>query len=173
MILSGPRSGYNRGPMPAAFHIRSYTDADAEPLAQIYLRAVRLTGPRDYTPAQVAAWTSLAPDAARIRMLNGDGRETFVAEAADGTLLGFTDLEPDGHVNFLYGAPEAAGRGVAAALTDALQARAQARGRVRLHVEASEAARRFYLNRGWSELARRDFEIAGVAIHNYAMEILL
>lgn len=159
--------------MSAVFHIRSYTDSDAEALAQIYLRAVRQTGPRDYMPAQVAAWASLAPDAARIRMLNGDGRETFVAEAASGTLLGFTDLESDGHVNFLYVAPEAVGHGVAAALTDALEERARTRGMARLHVEASEAARRLYLKRGWSELARRDFEIAGTAIHNYAMDLRL
>ncbi|WP_370152048.1 GNAT family N-acetyltransferase [Ferrovibrio sp.] len=159
--------------MPDSITIRRYRDADAEALAQIYLRAVQQTGPRDYTPAQVAAWASLAPDAARIRLLNGDGRETFVAAAAAGAPLGFTDLEADGHVNFLYGAPEAAGRGVAAALTDALEARARVRGMARLHVEASAAARRFYLKRGWHELARRDFEVAGIAIHNYAMALQL
>ena len=45
--------------MSAVFHIRSYTDSDAEALAQIYLRAVRQTGPRHYTPAQVAAWSPI------------------------------------------------------------------------------------------------------------------
>jgi putative acetyltransferase len=37
-------------------------------------------------------------------------------------------------------------------------------------VEASEPARRFFLKRGYAVLERRDFEIGGVPIHNYAME---
>jgi putative acetyltransferase len=37
-------------------------------------------------------------------------------------------------------------------------------------VEASEPARRFFLKHGFSELHRRNFEIGGVPIHNYAME---
>ncbi|MFN3817341.1 hypothetical protein [Brevundimonas sp.] len=36
--------------------------------------------------------------------------------------------------------------------------------------EASEAARRVFLKRGYAVVERRDFEVAGVAIHNYAME---
>jgi putative acetyltransferase len=40
----------------------------------------------------------------------------------------------------------------------------------RLHAEASEAARRFFLKRGFAVVNRRAFEIAGVRIHNYAVE---
>ena len=40
----------------------------------------------------------------------------------------------------------------------------------RLHAEASEAARRFFLRRGFVVVNSRAFEISGVPIHNYAME---
>ena len=40
----------------------------------------------------------------------------------------------------------------------------------RLYTEASEAARRLFLKKGFTAMQRRDFEVAGVAIHNYAME---
>lgn len=63
-----------------------------------------------------------------------------------------------------------AGQGVAARLVDTLEATAREAGMTRLYVEASEAARRFFLKRGYTVRARRDFAIDGVAIHNYAME---
>lgn len=49
-------------------------------------------------------------------------------------------------------------------------AAAAERGMTRLFVEASEPARRFFLKKGFKLVARRDFEIAGVSIHNYSME---
>jgi putative acetyltransferase len=57
-----------------------------------------------------------------------------------------------------------------AALYAALEAEARARSLPRIHVEASEPARRFFLRRGFVLVARRDFEIAGVAIHNFVMK---
>ena len=84
--------------------------------------------------------------------------------------LAFGDLEHDGHIGYLYCAPEAAGKGVAAALYDRLERAARERGLKRLHAEASEAARRFFLRKGFSVVHRRAFEISGVHIHNYAVE---
>lgn len=37
-------------------HIRAYRDSDLPLLCQIFLRAVRETASRDYTPGQIAAW---------------------------------------------------------------------------------------------------------------------
>jgi putative acetyltransferase len=59
---------------------------------------------------------------------------------------------------------------VASALYDALEARARERGVGRLYAEASEAARRFFLKKGFIVTARRAFAIDGVPIHNYAVE---
>jgi putative acetyltransferase len=150
--------------------IRPYEAGDAAPLAALYVRSVEGIGPRDYTAAQVAAWASLAPSPERLHVLGTDGRTRLVAVDDAGRPVAFADLEPDGHIHFLYCCPETAGRGVAAALYDALERRARGRGMPRLYTEASEAARRFFLNRGFFVVARRDLEVAGVAIHNYAME---
>jgi putative acetyltransferase len=47
---------------------------------------------------------------------------------------------------------------------------ARGEGLRRLHVEASEPARRFFERRGFATLGRREFAIRGVTIHNYRME---
>ncbi len=79
-------------------------------------------------------------------------------------------MEADGHIHFLYCAPEAAGRGVATGLYEALEQAARERGVARLYAEASEAARGFFVRKGFVVLARRDFDFNGVAMHNYAVE---
>lgn len=151
------------------FTLRRYRPDDAALLAELLRESVNRLGPDDYHPDQVAAWAARLPDAAAMALRCIDGRSVWVAEVAGSQLLGFTDLEPDGHIDMLYVAPMAKGQGVAAALTDALIAHARAAGHTQLHVEASEAARRFYEKMGFTTRHRRDMDLGGVAIHNWAM----
>jgi len=153
--------------------IRSYQGKDAGPLADLFRRSVEAIGPRDYTAEQVAAWLALAPSPAQVAARCADGRTTLVAVDAADRPLAFGDLEADGHIAYLYCAPEAAGTGVVAALYDQLEAEARQRGIGSLSSEASEAARRFFLKQGFTIVARRDFAIGGVAIHNYAVKKIL
>jgi putative acetyltransferase len=153
-----------------AIVIRACRDGDAPRLSRLYRRSVEGLGGRDYSPAQVRAWAALAPDPARMLSMARDGRVRLVAADGADLPIGYADLEPDGHIDHLYCAPEAKGTGAAAALYDALERIARERGTSRLYSEASEAARRFFLRRGFAVLRRRDLEIDGVAIHNYAVE---
>ncbi|WP_042444308.1 GNAT family N-acetyltransferase [Azospirillum sp. B510] len=150
--------------------IRDYRPSDAPALAALYARSVRGIGPRFYGPEQVEAWAATAPTVERVREAYGDGRVALVAVDGEDRPVAFSDVEPDGHINFLYCAPEAAGRGVASTLVARLEARARALGHPRLHVEASEAARPFLLRHGFTLLTRRELRIGDVQIHNYAME---
>jgi putative acetyltransferase len=59
---------------------------------------------------------------------------------------------------------------VAPALLQALLGRAESAGLPRVFVEASELARGLFERHGFRLVARRDFEVRGVPIHNYAME---
>lgn len=150
--------------------IRPYQDGDAEALAVVFERAVRVIGARDYTPAQIEAWLGPEPRTGSFRSRMADGRRCWVSLDGEGQVTAFVDLEADGHIDFLFADPAVSGRGVASALLDVVERTAREEGMARLYVEASEAARRFLLKRGYAVERRRDFEIRGVAIHNYAME---
>ena len=150
--------------------IRPYQDGDAAALASVFERAVRTIGARDYSPAQIEAWIGDEPRGESFRTRMADGRRCWVALDGDGRVTAFVDLEADGHIDFLFADPAVAGRGVASALLDIVERTARDEGMERLYVEASEAARRFLSKRGYRVERRRDFEIRGVAIHNYAME---
>ena len=150
--------------------IRPYRDGDAEAMAEVYERAIRAIGARDYTPQQVDAWIGQGPRTERFRLRMTDGRRCWVAVDHANRVQAFIDLEADGHIDFLYAAPELAGTGVARRLLAKVEEAAVSSGIGRLYVEASEPARRFFLKHGFRVVERRDFERGGVPIHNYTME---
>lgn len=150
--------------------IRPYAARDAAALSALYRRSVREVGARDYSARQVEAWAGLAPSAERLDALLADGRTRLVAVDGADRPVAFVDCEADGHIHFLYCAPEAAGTGVVSELYDTLEAIARRGGVTRLYAEASEAARRFFLKKGFVVIQTRRFQVAGVDIHNYAVE---
>jgi putative acetyltransferase len=149
--------------------IRSYERRDANDVVDVFYRSAHEVALSDYTPEQVNAWVPRRWDAETEHQRSGDGRLVLVAEGEPGHVVAFIDLEPDGHIDRLYSAPEAAGRGVASRLYDEIEAAARDQGIERLYTEASELARRFFLRKGFTVLERQDKVLRGVPIHNYRM----
>ncbi|NVK13052.1 MAG: GNAT family N-acetyltransferase [Rhodobacteraceae bacterium] len=149
--------------------IREFRPEDAAALAQIFHAAVHGIGARDYSPEQLKAWS---PEPAPTEVWAGraaDGRRVFVAADGQGQPQAFIELEMDGHIDCFYCRPQAAGTGTGAAIYERLEAEALSLGLRSLYVEASEAARRFFLRQGFTVEARREIERRGVALHNYRM----
>jgi len=88
-------------------------------------------------------------------------------------VVGYIDLEANGHIDHLFCTPEAVGLGIASRLYDATQAAACKQGLGRLFVEASEPARRLFERKEFRVLERQDLIRHGVTIHNYRMEKIL
>ena len=153
--------------------LRLYRPEDAPALAGIFRRSITELGVRHYSDAQVAAWLSDAPDAEDMRVRGADGRRVLVAVDDRDRPVAFGDLEADGHIDLLFALPEVTGTGLAGALLEALEAIARAEGMMRLYVEASEAAKGLFARHGFTLVERNDFVMAGVACHNYRMEMRL
>ncbi len=152
------------------YTIRSYRSGDAAAIADVFRRSVEGVGPKDYSADQVAAWAGRAPDEAAVSKRCEDGRAVLVAVDEDDVPFAYIDLESDGHLDHLYCAPEGVGQGIASALYEELEMIAREKGFRRIYVEASEAAKRLFLRHGFTVVTRRDFDVAGVPLHNYAME---
>jgi putative acetyltransferase len=150
--------------------IRPFRPDDAPALAALFHAAVHGIARAHYSQAQVNAWAPEVPDPARFRARGADGRLLLVAVDAGDAPLAYGDVEADGHIDHLFCRPDAAGTGVTASLYAALEAAARGRGIGRLYTEASEPARRFFLKQGFVVVARNDFDLGGVAIHNMRME---
>lgn len=150
--------------------IRAYEPADAPALAQLRFRSVRLLAAGVYSDAQIAAWQPAPERAEDVRARHEDGRRSYVAVAGDGSLMGVTDLEADGHVDTLYIDPGFARRGVARALLAHVEAVARRDGLSQLFTEASEVARPVFEASGWEVVKKREFAHRGVTLWNWAME---
>jgi putative acetyltransferase len=79
-----------------------------------------------------------------------DGRRMLAAPDKAGSVLGYIDLEPDGHIDDLWCIPQALGQGVAVALYDVLEDLAATPGLKERRVEASDPARRLFEKKGFS-----------------------
>lgn len=154
-------------------YVRSFRPGDAPALARIFYDSVHQVGGLHYSLEQLNAWAPVVPGPERFLEQAADGRILLVAADDSDRPLAYGDLEMNGHIDHLYCRPDAAGTGVASALYDRLEAAAGDCGIGRLHLEASEPARRFFLRKSFILLQRRQVALDGVAIHNFAMEKLL
>jgi putative acetyltransferase len=149
--------------------IRPYEPRDATGVADVFYRSVREVALSDYTADQVKAWAPGPGDVDQERRRCGDGRLVLIAADQQGRVVAFVDLEPDGHIDRLFCAPEAVGLGIASRLYEAVEAAARERGIRRLFTEASELARRFFEQKCFIVVERQDMVLRGVPIHNYRM----
>ena len=148
--------------------IRSFEPADADTLATLFHASVHQAGIRDYSFEQVTAWSPSKPEPERY-LRQAQGRTFLVAVQDDGVVIGYGDLEPNGHIDHLYCRPDFVGTGVGSAIYAELEAAARKAALNVLFVEASEGARRLFERRGFRVDARNDFTLNGVALHNYRM----
>lgn len=152
------------------YSIRPYRDSDAEALAGIIYTAIEEIGPRRYTPEQVAIWAARRPGAEQFRQRAAKGDVLLVAVEETDWPVAYAILEADGHLDHLYCHPLHSRRGLADRLLEEAENVAQTQGNSRLYTEASELARASFERAGFSVSHRRDFDLGGVPIHNYAME---
>ncbi len=153
------------------YSIRPYCPADAASLSETRWQSVRGLGVNAYTRDQITAWLPERESVSKVRSHFEDGRRAWVicSEDAPDIALGAVDLEADGHIDYLYLRPEVAGRGLAGRLLETAVAAARADHMARLFTEASELARPVFERHGFTATHRRDFDLRGVSIHNYAM----
>ena len=148
--------------------VRDYRRDDAEPVCRLFFGTVRSVNLGDYTGEQVRAWAPKVPEPANwhARM---SGRHTFVAEENE-EILGFAELEENGHLDMLYVRRDAGGRGIGTRLCDAAERRAGSIGVRTVFTEASITAQPFFEGRGFVTLHRNDLVVRGAALTNYSME---
>jgi putative acetyltransferase len=153
-------------PSKSGLFIRPYQAADLDVVIEIFLRAIREVASKDYDQAQVGAWAQADRERWATRRLS---RPTWVAVLGQET-VGFSDLEPDGHLDMMFVHPAHQGLGVATLLLKTVEAVATAQGINRLFTEASLTARPFFERRGFSILASQCVEKRGQLLTNVRME---
>ena len=151
--------------------ICSYTSEYAVQLANIFHQAVHAVDSTCYTQEQKEAWAPSPPDylAWSKRLKN---KNAFMA-MIDNTVVGFIELDPDGHIDCMYTLPQYQNHGVASRLYEYIEALAIAMNIKRLYVEASILALPFFEKRGFILLHKNEIRRHGTTLVNYSMEKLI
>lgn len=149
--------------------IRSYRPIDLNALIGIFLGAIHEIAARDYSPAQIAAWAQVDRERFAADRLS---RPTWTA-TLDRLPVGFSDLEPDGHLDMMYVHPARQGRGTASALLEQVETVARAQALSRIFTEASITAKPFFERRGFRTIAAQQVGHRGQTLTNFRMEKFL
>jgi putative acetyltransferase len=148
--------------------IRLFQRQDSDQIAQLFHQTVREVNRRDYSSAQVKAW---APDDLYFRNWAEvcSQRFTYVAEQA-GMIIGFGELEFDGHIDCFYCHKDYQNRGVGRKIYQAIESKGLEFGLERLFVEASVTAKPFFSRMGFLMIREQQVSCRGEIFTNYAME---
>jgi putative acetyltransferase len=152
--------------------VRDATAGDAAAVAHLFHTTILNVNVGDYSVAQVEAWAGPAPVPEmweRRITESGIARKMFVAAKED-RVVGFAELEQDGHVDTLYVHHQYQGCGIASALLGRIEAEARRLGLRRLYTEASITAEPFFRGRGFSIVKPQVVEVRGHTFRNFVMD---
>ncbi len=147
--------------------IEDYKVEDARAIADLYHAAVHAIEPTVYSEAQKEAWAPTPPDyiywANRLAV-----KKPFVARVNQ-QIVGFMELEADGHIDCAYTHPDFQGKGIGTALYQHLETQAKKAKLTAVYVEASIIARPFFENQGFHYRQTNSIEKAGQTLTNFTL----
>jgi putative acetyltransferase len=148
--------------------IREFMITDTQQIMQLFYDTVHRINIRDYSQAQVDAWAPEYMDGQKWIERMQD-RMTYVAEE-NGKIIGFAELERNGHIGCFYCHADHQNMGVGTALFKRIQLTAENRDHQKLLVEVSITAKSFFEQMGFTAIAPQEVERRGVKLINYVME---
>ena len=148
--------------------IRRYQAGDELQIGQIFYDAVHQLAFRDYTPEQLNAWAPRHPDPELWRQ-RCEIKQPFVKEL-QGRVVGFIELDPDGHVDCTYVDPAHSGVGVMSEIMFEVKRAAIEMKLPKLFAEVSKTARPFFERHGFVWVRDNLVSLQGVSLENFIME---
>ena len=149
--------------------ISPYRESQYRQIADLFHDAVHAIAPELYSEQEKAAWAPTPPDypawKARLAV-----KQPFVA-TVDEVVVGFIELEADGHIDCLYTHKDYQGQGVASQLLHHAWTVATSRALPRLYTEASKAAVPVFEKHGFEKIRVNRVRLRGQTLINYRMAV--
>lgn len=151
--------------------VRRYTIRDTEEILQLFYDTIHQVNIRDYTKEQVDAWTAVNMDI-EVWINSLKSKLTYVAEE-NGKVIGFGELEANGHIDRFYCHKDFQGQGVGTKILEQIELTARDLEIKTLFVEASITARPFFEKNKFIILKKQEVERKGQKLINFLMEKVL
>ncbi|MEA5580772.1 GNAT family N-acetyltransferase [Nodularia harveyana UHCC-0300] len=151
--------------------VRRYEIGDTAEIIQLFYDTIHEVNIHDYTPEQIDAWTSVNMDVA-VWIDSLSSKFTYVAED-DGQIIGFGELETNGHIDRFYCHKDFQGQGVGSKILEQIELTASNLQINRLFLEASITAKPFFYRRNFMVVKQQEVERKGQKLINFVMEKML
>ncbi|MEH2069180.1 MAG: GNAT family N-acetyltransferase [Nostoc sp.] len=148
--------------------IREYRLSDTKAIVKLFYDTIHEINIGDYTQEQVDAWAPKNMDY-EVWHKRLQTKLPYIAED-NGEIVGFGELEADGHIDCFYCHSKYQRKGIGSKLLTHLENTAKLQGIKRLYTEASITAKPFFQNKGFSIVREQQVERRGVWLQNYVME---
>ena len=148
--------------------LRIYEIADTEEIMKLFYDTVHEVNIHDYTQEQVDAW---APANMDIHLwIKGLGSKfTYVAEE-QGKIIGFGELEANGHIDRFYCHKDFQRKGIGKKILEQLESKARFLEIEKLFLEASITAKPFFESQNFIVVKQQEVERRGQILINFIME---
>lgn len=148
--------------------IQIYSAEKAKEIADLFHQSVHTIDTSVYTSEQKEAWAP-TPTNYEYWSKRLKTKRPFMA-IIDEKVVGFMELDADGHIDCMYTHPDFQGQGVASTLYEYLLSEAKKRDIKHLYVEASLIAKSFFEHHGFSVVKKNVVQRNGVSLVNLSME---
>lgn len=149
--------------------IRSYNEADAACLTAIYFNTIHKINAKDYSSEQLDVWAPTSSLETEGWICKWEKLPPIVA-VIDNEIVGFAELEDNGHIDCFYCHHEHQGCGIGSALMREIEERARKNKLKKLFAEVSITARPFFEKNGFLVKKEQSVTIRGIALTNFVME---
>jgi GNAT superfamily N-acetyltransferase len=174
--------------------VRRYQDGDAKHIASIYYNTIHTVNAKDYTKEQLNAWAPYHDNYNTIHTVNAKDYtkeqlnawapyhdnyaawqekcsklNPFVA-VIDDTIVGFSEFEPNGHIDCFYVHHKFQGAGVGTALMREIEMEAREKLLPRMYAEVSITAKPFFVGKEFQVIKPQTVQVRGMELTNFVME---
>lgn len=144
--------------------IREYKPSDCGKLAELFYNTVHTVNAEDYTNEQLDAWATGKVD---LEKWNQSFQKHYSLVAVENDIIiGFGDIDNTGYLDRLYVHRDYQKKGVAAAICDMLEQKAQRK----IITHSSITARPFFEKRSYKVIKEQKVKRHGVFLTNFVME---
>jgi putative acetyltransferase len=148
--------------------LRPAVESDIPAIGSLYSETVRNVNSKDYSPEQVEVWSLSGDDQPRWR--KSIAEQYFIVAEINGIITGFSSIDPEGYLDFMYVHKDYQRMGVAKALLDEIEQKAREQENNLIYSHVSITARGFFEKHGYKHIKDLNDPYKGVVFTNALME---
>lgn len=158
--------------MKLPIQLRALKETDILECITLFQNTIHAVNAKDYSPIQLEAWAPKVNPEVTPGWQTLSENISYVAEF-ENQIVGFGDLTEKGYLDRLYVHKDFQGQGIAAAIVQKLEERANELNLEEITTAASITAKPFFERAGFVVMKEQQVEIHGVKLTNFVMRKLL